>query len=113
MIRKLIDHTTTLFNSLMILVLEAGVNPDDLYDGDRIQIRIALKKVCDAFGIDVVFPEPEAARNQPVTQQDLLTQRFTLGGLVQWARIEGRVFKDPGDLTGLGLAIVPMSILVP
>ena len=71
MIRKLIDHTTTLFNSLMILVLEAGVNPDDLYDGDRIQIRIALKKVCDAFGIDVVFPEPEAARNQPVTRQDL------------------------------------------
>lgn len=50
---------------------------------------------------------------KPVTQQDLLTQRFTLGGLVQWARIEGRVFKDPGDLTGLGLAIVPMSILVP
>ena len=71
MIRKLIDHTTTLFNSLMILVVEAGVNPGDLYDGDRIQVRIALKRVCDAFGIAVVFPEPEAARNKPVTGQEL------------------------------------------
>jgi hypothetical protein len=38
---------------------------------------------------------------------------FTLGGLVYYARIEGRVFKDPGDLTGLGLAIVPIAILAP
>jgi hypothetical protein len=70
MVRKLVDHTTTLFNSLMILVVEAGVSRRDLYDGDRIQIRIALKRVCDAFGIDVIFPEPEAARNQPVTRKE-------------------------------------------
>ena len=36
----------------------------------------------------------------------------TLGGLVQWARIQGKVFRDPGDLDGDGLAIVPISMLV-
>lgn len=71
MIRELVVHTTTIFNSAMILVLEAGVNPSDLFDGDRIQIRIALKKICDAFGIDVNFPEPETVRNKPITRRDL------------------------------------------
>ncbi len=79
-IRKFIDHTTTLLNSLMILGVEIGVSPDDLYDGDRIQIRMAAKQIFDAFGIDVVFPESKAAHSQPVTRQDfaeigLLTQR--------------------------------------
>jgi len=44
---------------------------------------------------------------------DIATQRFTLGGLVYHCRIQGRVFKDPGDLSGLGLAIVPIALLVP
>jgi hypothetical protein len=69
-IRKLVDHATTLFNSLMILIVEAGITSDDLFDGDRIQIRMALKQICVAFGIAVIFPESEAARSQPVTRQD-------------------------------------------
>jgi hypothetical protein len=69
-IRKCVDHATTLFNSLMILIVEAGITSDDLFDGDRIQIRMALKQICAAFGIAVIFPEPEAARSQPVTRQD-------------------------------------------
>lgn len=37
----------------------------------------------------------------------------TLGGLVHYCRISGKVFKDPGDLDGQGLIIVPITILVP
>ncbi len=70
-IRKLIDHTISLFNSLVGLIVESGVAPADVYDGDRMQIRGALQKICDAFAITVVFPEPNAARNQPVTREDL------------------------------------------
>lgn len=69
--RKLIDHTISLFNSLVGLVVESGITPTDVFDGDRMQIRGALQKICDAFGINVIFPEPDPARNQPVTGEDL------------------------------------------
>jgi len=39
--------------------------------------------------------------------------RQTLGGLVQHCRIEGKVFRDPGDLDGDGMARVPVFITVP
>lgn len=37
----------------------------------------------------------------------------TLGGLVSWVRIEGRVFKDPGDLDQQALLIVPLRVMWP
>lgn len=37
----------------------------------------------------------------------------TLGGLVQWARIEGRSEYDPGDLDSQSKAIIPISLLCP
>jgi hypothetical protein len=37
----------------------------------------------------------------------------TLGGLVYWCRIEGRVFKDPGDLDNQTMLIVPIVIEMP
>jgi hypothetical protein len=39
--------------------------------------------------------------------------RQTLGGVVAYCRIEGRIVKDPGDLDGQGLALVPVKILAP
>lgn len=39
--------------------------------------------------------------------------RQTLGGLVQYCRVEGRIVKDPGDLDGQGFALVPIKILIP
>jgi hypothetical protein len=47
----------------------------------------------------------------PVTQDS--TGSNTLGGLVYWSRIEGRVFKDPGDIDGQTLLIVPIVIEMP
>ncbi|KKQ77837.1 MAG: hypothetical protein A3A96_01940 [Candidatus Zambryskibacteria bacterium RIFCSPLOWO2_01_FULL_39_39] len=69
--RKLIDHTITLFNSLVGLIIETGVRPSDVYDGDRMQICDALTRTCKAFGIKAVFPEPDMTRSQPVTREDL------------------------------------------
>ena len=37
----------------------------------------------------------------------------TLGGLVYWCRIEGRVFKDPGDLDNQTMLIVPLVVEMP
>lgn len=37
----------------------------------------------------------------------------TLGGLVYWCRIEGRVFKDPGDLDFQTMLIVPLVVEMP
>ena len=67
--------------------------------------------------------DPEAT---PATQSNLILDAIqalfpaddpdnvqTLGGLVHYARISGKVFKDPGDLDGQALIIVPISILVP
>ena len=39
--------------------------------------------------------------------------RLTLGGLVNRVWIEGKVFKDPGDIDTQGLVIIPISILLP
>lgn len=36
-----------------------------------------------------------------------------LGGLVYSCMIEGKVFKDPGDLDGTGLLIIPITITIP
>jgi len=44
---------------------------------------------------------------------DIQTGRQTLGGAVHHCRIEGEVFKDPGDLDGDGLLIIPVQILFP
>ena len=51
--------------------------------------------------IQGAFPNPDGGQVQ------------TLGGLVAKCWINGRIFKDPGDLDGQGLLIVPIQILVP
>ena len=48
-----------------------------------------------------------------VTGGDIQIGRCTLGGLVYSCRIDGPVFKDPGDLDGDGMLNVPISIVVP
>ena len=51
--------------------------------------------------VQASFPDPDGDQVQ------------TLGGLVSRCWINGRIFKDPGDLDGQGLMIVPIQILVP
>lgn len=47
----------------------------------------------------------------PVTEDS--TGQNTLGRLVYWVRIEGRVFKDPGDIDSQTLLIVPLVVEMP
>jgi hypothetical protein len=37
----------------------------------------------------------------------------TLGGLVYWCRIQGKTFKDPGDLDNQTLLILPLRVEMP
>lgn len=69
-IRKLIDHSISILNSLIGLIAEAGVSSSDVLDGDRMQIRSALQRVCGAYGIKVVFTESKKSHT-PVTRDDL------------------------------------------
>jgi hypothetical protein len=69
--RTLLEYFMATLSQLRIVIGVTEVNPRDLFDGDRIQMRITIKAICNAFGIEVIFPEPGAAQNQPVTRHDL------------------------------------------
>lgn len=53
------------------------------------------------------------AIEQALLPDDQQAQVCTLGGLVHWCRIEGRVFKDPGDLDAQAMVIVPVRVMLP
>lgn len=44
---------------------------------------------------------------------DIESGRFTLGGLVFWCRMVGKVEKDPGDIGPLAVAVADIEIIVP
>lgn len=60
--------------------------------------------------LDTMMEAFEAAFNVP---DNFSTNCNTLGGLVYWVRIEGKVFKDPGDLDAQTLLIVPLIVEMP
>lgn len=60
--------------------------------------------------LDTMMEAFEAAFNVP---DNFSTNCNTLGGLVYFCRIEGRVFKVPGDLDNQTLLIVPIIIEMP
>jgi hypothetical protein len=42
-----------------------------------------------------------------------MTNTFTLGGLVDWCRLSGKIDKDPGDASGQAIAVADVEIIVP
>lgn len=42
-----------------------------------------------------------------------MTGKFTIGGLVEWCRMSGKITKDPGDLDGQAIAMAEVEIFVP
>lgn len=42
-----------------------------------------------------------------------VSRLLTLGGLVNWCRIEGRVLKDPGDVVTTAMLVVPVIMQLP
>jgi len=71
----------------------AGEDPD-------LAPEIGLNNLLDA--VQAVF-----------TPDDVMRGRFTLGGLVEWCRMSGRIDKEPGDLGGQAIAIAEVEITVP
>jgi hypothetical protein len=72
---------------------DAGQDPDQ---APETALNNLLDAVQDAFAPDM-----------PGTRQ------FTLGGLVYWARIAGRIMKSVGDLDGQAIAVADVEIIVP
>ena len=60
--------------------------------------------------LDTMMEAFEAAFLVP---DNFSTNSNTLNGLVYWCRIEGKVFKDPGDLDSQTLLIVPIIVEMP
>ena len=60
--------------------------------------------------LDTMMEAFEAAFIKP---DNFSTNSNTLGGLVYWVRIEGKVFKDPGDIDNQTLLIVPLVVEMP
>ena|ERR1041385_3237304 len=60
--------------------------------------------------LDTMMEAFEAAFIKP---DNFSTNENTLGGLVYWVRIEGRIFKDPGDIDNQTMMIVPITVEMP
>jgi uncharacterized phage protein gp47/JayE len=60
--------------------------------------------------LDTMLQAFEAAFIQP---DNFSTNANTLGGLVYWCRIEGRVFKVPGDIDNQAMLVVPVVVEMP
>ncbi|HUO54279.1 MAG TPA: hypothetical protein VMU18_06045 [Rhodoblastus sp.] len=82
----------TTLNVDLLIYTSTGRDPDSTPARD---LNIAIEAL-----IATLTPDPKVGRQ-------------TLGGLVQYCRVEGRVVKDPGDLDGQGFALVPVRILIP
>jgi len=76
----------------VVIVSEAGEDPD-------VVPETSLNNFLDAI---------RAAMNP-----DPISGRFTLGGLVHWCRMIGKVDKDPGDIGPQAIAVADIEIIVP
>jgi hypothetical protein len=89
--KNIVLSTTTIHAEIWIYS-HGNIDPDDVPSTD-------LNDLTDAV----------VATLQP----DSPTQQLTLGGLVSWCRVEGRIDYAPGDIGTQAIAVIPVRILVP
>lgn len=65
--------------------------------------------VAPATGLNNLLDAVQAA----FAPDDQMRQVFTLGGLVSWCRIAGKIEKEPGDIGGQAIALADVEIIVP
>lgn len=78
------------------LYSQAGKNPEAAPD---VELNALIESVLNAFAPD-----------------DPMTGTFTLGGLLGmagYARVEGKIDRNPGDLDKQAIAVVPVNVLLP
>jgi hypothetical protein len=68
--RGVLDHAITLCNSVSSLVVESGIQPANVFDGDRMQIISALRSLCKVVGIDATL-KMKSSGIIPVTTGDM------------------------------------------
>lgn len=66
-------------------------------------------------GATIINPMLDAVNDVALAIDDWGKNNCTLGGLVHYARIEGPIIKETGDLdsNGLGGAVIPIKIMPP
>jgi hypothetical protein len=62
--------------------------------------------------LDIMMDSFETSFGQNAVD-NFSTNQNTLGGLVYWCRIEGKVFKDPGDIDNQTLLFIPLVVEMP
>lgn len=72
---------------------QAGQNPD----------------IAPITGLNNLLDAAQAA----MAPDNPMTNQFTLGGLVSWCRMVGKIDKSPGDLDGQAIAVADVEIIVP
>ncbi|OHA18005.1 MAG: hypothetical protein A2836_01765 [Candidatus Taylorbacteria bacterium RIFCSPHIGHO2_01_FULL_45_63] len=71
LVRKTINHTICLLNSLGGLIEASEAGATDVLGGDRMQIVEAVQNLCRSLGIEVIFGTENQEKNQPLTAKDL------------------------------------------
>jgi hypothetical protein len=89
---KSIVFSTTTIHAEIWIYSQGNIDPDDVPSTD-------LNNLVDAVTSALAPDSP--------------TQQLTLGGLVSWCRVEGRIDYAPGDIGTQAIAVIPVRILVP
>ena len=80
-------------SAMIVIYANAGQNPEAVP-------AAALNSLLDAVSASFA-------------PDDVQSNRFTLGGLVEWCRIVGKISKGPGDTADQALAVADVEITVP
>lgn len=78
------------------LYTNVGQNPDAVP-------AITLNNILDAIEGPTGVMRPD----------NVMTRKFTIGGLVEWCRIVGKIDKESGDAAGQAVAVADIEIIVP
>jgi hypothetical protein len=60
--REIVDHTISLINSVSDLISRSSIAQGEIREGDRLQMKSAVTKICNAAGIPVRFADKPSRR---------------------------------------------------
>lgn len=120
---KTVDNRLKLFNSVDASLQPAAYlvthrETDEYRSLGLLRRRLDLGIWCYARsdnspGAPALDTMMEAFEATFCTPDSVKSGQFTLGGMVYWCRIEGKVFKDPGDIDNQAMLVVPLVVEMP
>jgi|SRR5579872_6114045 len=118
--RRLVIWTDPDLAQPALFVRNAG--PTDDYQDKTIFARTALDvevwiyckaDPLPALAPDITFNGLVKAVRDKISKADSPTGKFTIGGLVNWCRIQGKSDSDPGDTDGQCKLVMTLKIILP